>query len=191
MTESPVVKNILKGDEADCGAWMIAALLRLKAQLSGQGSRQLRQTTSFQSKPDLAKEFPLRESCGTLAIKNEDIVLVMCLIKIYMKMSIFLENRKMVKMRVKLQYNNCFVAPLKIICFQKYFSCSIYMYNLTTKKKLGCFWSGWGYVNTLICIYNVCMLCKLYRLFRFFLLNDNAFTHNHGKSYCFSVILYI
>ena len=118
---------------------MIAALLRLKAQLSGQGSRQLRQTTSFQSKPDLAKEFPLRESCGTLAIKNGDIVLVMCLIKIYMKMSIFLENRKMVKMRVKLQYNNCFVAPLKIICFQKYFSCSIYMYNLTTKKKLGCF----------------------------------------------------
>ena len=74
----------------------------------------------------------------------------MCLIKIYMKMSIFLENRKMVKMRVKLQYNNCFVAPLKIICFQKYFSCSIYMYNLTTKKKLGCFWSGWGYVNTLM-----------------------------------------
>ena len=134
---------------------MIATLLRLKAQLCGQGSRQLRQTTSFQSKPDLAKEFPLRESCGTLAIKNGDIVLVMCLIKIYMKMSIFLENRKMVKMRVKLQYNNCFVAPLKIICFQKYFSCSIYMYNLTTKKKLGCFWSGWGYVNTLIYMYDI------------------------------------
>ena len=39
----------------------------------------------------------LRESCGTLAIKNGDIVLVMCLIKIYMKMSIFLENRKWLK----------------------------------------------------------------------------------------------
>ena len=65
-------------------------------------------------------------------------------------MSIFLENRKMVKKRVKLQYNNCFVAPLKIICFQKYFACSIYVYNLTTKKKVGCFWSGWGYVNTLM-----------------------------------------
>ena len=57
---------------------------------------------------------------------GEEVLLCVCLIQIHRKMSIFLENRKMVKMGVKLQYFNRFEAPLNIVCFQKYFACSIY-----------------------------------------------------------------
>ena len=49
---------------------VIAASLRLKAGLCGQGSRQLQRTTSFQSKQDLANEFPLSVIFGTLCNKK-------------------------------------------------------------------------------------------------------------------------
>ena len=62
------------------------------------------------------------------------------------------KNRKMVNIGVKLHKFKCFGAPLKMVCFQKYFAGSIYRYNLTTIKKSGFFGCGWG-------VGQICLRC--------------------------------